>query len=287
MKTLRLPTLLLVVFILLSCARKTGLKELFELPKKLKEISAVEKVAHSDLLWTLEDSGNAPMVYGINSKGKIGHTVSLTGVTNVDWEELTSDAAGNLYVGDFGNNDNKRKDLAIYKINAEDLGKTATVPAETITFYYPEQKAFPPKKSEYFYDCEAFFIFQNTFYLFTKNRSKGFDGTTLVYKIPNTPGNHPAEYVGSYKTCNIFNHCAITSAAISPDGSKMVLLSNSRVWLFTNYKADHFLDGTAKMLELGLISQKEGVCFKDNTTLFITDERKKKTGGKLYEFALE
>jgi hypothetical protein len=31
--------------------------------------------------------------------------------------EHTKDKDGNLYVGDFGNNDNERKDLCIYKID--------------------------------------------------------------------------------------------------------------------------------------------------------------------------
>jgi hypothetical protein len=35
---------------------------------------------------------------------------------NIDWED-TKDKNGNLYVGDFGNNDNERKDLCIYKID--------------------------------------------------------------------------------------------------------------------------------------------------------------------------
>jgi hypothetical protein len=28
---------------------------------------------------------------------------------NIDWEDITKDKDGNLYVGDFGNNDNERK----------------------------------------------------------------------------------------------------------------------------------------------------------------------------------
>ena len=52
-----------------------------------------------------------------------------------------------------------------------------------ISFSYPEQKEFPPKKKEMFYDVESFFEHNGYFYLFTKNRSKGFDGTAFIYKI--------------------------------------------------------------------------------------------------------
>lgn len=46
-----------------------------------------------------------------------------------------------------------------------------------VSFYYPEQRTFPPEKTEKFYDAEAFFLVGDHFYLITKNRSKGFGGT--------------------------------------------------------------------------------------------------------------
>jgi hypothetical protein len=36
------------------------------------------------------------------------------------------------------------------------------------------------------------------FYLFTKNRSKGFDGTFLVFQVPNKEGDFEAKLIGSY-----------------------------------------------------------------------------------------
>ncbi|WP_369828775.1 hypothetical protein [Flavobacterium sp. 1] len=61
-----------------------------------------------------------------------------------------------MYIGDFGNNDNTRKDLAIYKIDQSNLqGESANV-AYTISFDYPEQTEFPPKKKDLMFDVEAF-----------------------------------------------------------------------------------------------------------------------------------
>jgi hypothetical protein len=79
--------------------------------------------------------------------------------------KITKDKDGNLYVGDFGNNDNERKDLCIYKIDKKSF-KNA-IPAYKVSFAYPEQKIFL-KKTEMFYDVEGFFEFKNNFYLFTK-----------------------------------------------------------------------------------------------------------------------
>ena len=40
-------------------------------------------------------------------------------------------------------------------------------------------------------------------------------------------------------------------------------------------------------LEFNHTSQKEGVCFKDENTLYITDEKARGEGGNLYELKIE
>jgi len=279
--------IILLGLILISCDTDSGpLKTIFLFPQELKEISAVEMTTKSDLIWTLEDKGNEANLYAIDWKGKLVSTLSITDAVNNDWEDLTSDGEGNVYIGDFGNNDNERKDLCIYKVDAAQLNKSTTKIASKISFYFPEQKDFPPTKSGLFYDVEAFFILNNTFYLFTKNRSSQFDGTTLLYSVPNEIGNHRARFISSFKTCDVYKKCAITSADSSPDGKSIVLLSGASVWVFTDYKNDDFFSGKAHQIDLQHFSQKEGICFGKNNKIYISDERKKKSGGKLYELDL-
>lgn len=278
--------LISIAFISCATSSQEVIQELFSMPKKIKESSAVEVTEKSDLIWTLEDSGNKPLLFALNIKGELINTVEITNAQNKDWEDLTSDKDGNLYIGDFGNNANERKDLTIYKINASDLTERQASFAEKTTFFYPEQVSFPPKKSERFYDVESFFLFENNFYLFTKNRSSKFDGTTLLYQVPNKPGHHPAKLLGSFKTCDNFNHCAVTSADISPDGKKVALLSSDKVWIFTDFTAPDFLSRKVQQIDLKNFTQKEGICFVSNDKLYITDEKDKKTGGKLYQLML-
>lgn len=275
------------VFISCATSSQEVIQELFSLPKKIKESSAVEVTEKSNLIWTLEDSGNKPLLFALDKKGEIVNTVEITNAKNIDWEDLTSDKDGNLYIGDFGNNDNERKDLSIYKINAADLTRKQASAAERIAFFFPEQAQFPPKKSERFYDVESFFLFEDNFYLFTKNRSSKFDGTTLLYQVPNKAGNHPAKLLSSFKTCDNFNHCAVTSADISPDGKKVALLSSDKVWIFTDFTSNNFLSGKVEQIDLKNFTQKEGICFVGNDKLYITDEKDKKTGGKLYQLLLK
>ncbi|MGB5462918.1 MAG: hypothetical protein WBM92_06095 [Aureibaculum sp.] len=254
------------------------------LPNVLSEVSAVQTIQNSDLIWMINDGGNPHRLYGVSRKGKIEKELIIN-AKNEDWEDLTSDDEGNLYIGDFGNNNNKRKDLAILKIKYTDLQKDEEIDVEKIRFYFPDQKKFPPKKKQRYYDTESFFFFNDSLYLFTKSRVLGKYGKTSLYKIPAKEGNHPAEYISSYTFCDLLT-CSITSAAISKDKKRIVLLSSDTVLLFTDFKGDDFFSGKSTQLPLDHLSQKEGVCFKNENTLYITDEKAFGTGGKLYEFKL-
>ena len=282
------PLLLAVSIILLACQQQSNddLKTLYSLPKKLKEVSGITYLPESNLLYTLEDRGNPNKIYALNAEGEIEKTITITNAENIDWEDITKDKDNNLYIGDFGNNDNKRQDLCIYKINNNELNKENALSEYKISFSYPEQKDFPPKKKEMFYDVEGFFEHQNYFYLFTKNRSKGFDGTAFIYKIPNAAGTQKATKIGEFKTCDNYNHCVLTSASISPDGKKIVVLSHDKIVLFENFQGDSFHKGTQTQINLNHFSQKESVVFKDNNTLLIADEKTSKLDGNVYEFKL-
>lgn len=283
------PFLLSFSLVLLACQQQSNsdFQELFSLPKKLKEVSGITYFPDNNLIYSLEDSGNANKIYALNAEGKLDKTITITNATNVDWEDITKDKAGNIYIGDFGNNDNERRDLCIYKVAKNELNKENAVSEYKISFSYPEQTEFPPKKKELFYDVEGFFEYQNYFYLFTKNRSKDFDGTAFIYKILNAPGVQKATKIGELKTCDNYNHCVLTSATISPDGKKVALLSHDKIVLLQNFKEDLFHTGSQTEIHLDHFSQKEAIVFKDNTTLLIADEKTNKIGGKVYEWRLK
>lgn len=268
-----------------ACAQESKLDVLAELPNDLKETSACEFT--NGKIWTTEDHGNEAKLFALDRSGKLLHTLQITGVKNNDWEELSSDSAGNLYIGDFGNNDNERRDLAIYRIDAAQLNQTETVISAKTTFFYPDQKAFPPKKSQRIFDCESFFVSGDYFYLISKNRSANFDGTAILYRVPNKPGHYPAQKISEFKTCGNYNRCAVTGADISPDSKKVALLTSDKVFLFENFTADDFFSGDSKHIELNDFSQKEGIGFSTNDELLITDEKVKKTGGNLYRLDLK
>lgn len=267
----------------LSCQNFGQLKILADLPKILEEVSGTEIVPKSDLIWMVNDGGNKPELYGLNEKGKIIKEIYVK-AKNHDWEDLASDEKGNIYIGDFGNNLNKRKNLSIIIVEQNELDeKNAEV--DRIEFEYPNQTKFPPKKKDRYFDTESLFYFRNSLYILTKSRVEGNYGKTTLYKIPAKKGKYTAEIVDEFENCKDLE-CWITSADISPDGKKVVLLSQKKVLIFSDFKGDKFLSGKVKEINLTHRSQKEGITFKDNNTLLITDERAHGSGGNLYELKI-
>ncbi len=278
----------ILALILLSCQQgSTQLKTVFTFPKKLKEVSGITYDKATNTIWALEDKGNANVIYALNAEGKLLKKITLDNAVNTDWEDITKGKDGAIYIGDFGNNNNIRTDLSIYRVDQKELKKSKARATYQIQFSYPEQTEFPPKKSKMMFDVEGFFEFKNHFYLFTKNRSKNFDGTSLIYKIVNKAGQQKAVLVGTFKTCSNYNHCAVTSAAISPDEKKIALLTHDKIILFENFKGDAFTQGKRRDIDLNHFSQKEALVFKDNQTVLIADEKADKIGGKVYELSLK
>lgn len=273
-------------FFLSGYSQSITFTKLADLPPVLKESSGLEVTGKTDI-WTIVDS-NRPTLFGIDEQGNFRHSIHLENV-NHGWEDVTQDDQGNMYIGDFGNNQNKRKDCRIYKIPPPDSINGYTVRAEIINYSYPDQKEFPPPPSKLMFDMDAMASFGDYLYLFSKNRTVPFTGYTRLYRVPNKPGNYVAELLDSinlgpghmYQTW-------VTAADVSPDKKTLALLTHDKVWLFHCFPQDKFFKGSKTVLPLNHFSQKEGLCFRTNNELYISDERTENLfGGCLYRLTFD
>lgn len=255
------------ILIILSFSCNTGkLDVIAEIDNDIDEASALEILKGSKLLWTIEDAGNKKFLYGLNSKGHIKKKIKITNAKNIDWEDLTSDNYGNIYIGDFGNNNKKRKKFTIYKVKVDTLTTNNAI-AEEIIFTMPKKE-----KSE---DFESFFLLENDFYIFSKNQNK-----SLLLKVPNKTGTHTAKLITKFELDG--KQTKITSAAISPNKKTVVLLNHDKLWMINNFKSNNFFKGDITEVKFDHDSQKEGICFKDNSTVYISDERGKNNASYIY-----
>jgi hypothetical protein len=276
--------LLFMLFVSVTTCQQSGKMNIISsLPISMNEVSGIEKIPNSDLIWMINDSGNSNELFGFNSKtSTIDLSFKIVNGTNVDWEDLATDQLGTIYIGDFGNNDNRRKDLTIYAVKDLLNNNEHELEANITTFYFEDQKKFPPKKKNLNYDVESFIVLNNYFYLFTRNRVNKFDGITKVYRVPAEEGHFKADLIDQFKTCDQKKGCQITSATILHETGDIALLSYDKVWILSNYREERFFSGDIIKIDLDHYSQKEGITFKDQKSLFITDERVGMDGGNLY-----
>jgi hypothetical protein len=266
-----------------NCQESGKLTPIASLPNSMDEISGIEMIPNSDLIWMINDSGNSNLVYGYNIKSKsIEKTLRIGNGDNIDWEDLATDIKGNLYIGDFGNNNNKRKNLTIYGLKDPLSFINDEIEASITSFTFEDQKKFPPKSKKLNFDVEAFIHLNDHFYLFTKNRSSKFDGVFKVYRIPAKEGHFVAKLIDQYSFCNQKKECQITSSTIHHASGIIALLSSNKVWLLRNYQEDRFFSGGIMTLELEDFSQKESITFKNQNELYIADERHGIEGGNIY-----
>lgn len=250
------------------------------LPPVLKEVSGMTLTESGDL-WMLNDSKNPPELFRYDPQaGKLLETRRLP-VPNRDWEDLTTDGKGNLYIGDVGNNRNARKDLRIYVYNP------ATESLDSILLRYPDQKAFAPSDPrDWNFNCEAIVFFRDSLHLFSKNNFKG-NFYTKHYVVPARPG----DYVAELRDSICLKNRVVTGAALSRDGKTFSLTgyiigkrlgilpyTKASVFYFTDFQGSDFLHGklTRKRLPKFLIArQYESITQWDEECWLVANEGRK------------
>ncbi|MCX2738848.1 hypothetical protein [Pontibacter anaerobius] len=249
-------------------AAPANIERLAKLPNEVSESSGVAVMAKGEYL-THNDAGNGPHLYKLDEKGKLLETIKLK-LPNVDWEDLAQDKDGNVYIADTGNNDNSRRELAVYKVNQEQPEQV-----QAIRFTYEDQKEYPPKKKDRNFDSEALFWSNGKLYIVSKDRGQG--QTAKIYQLPDEAGTYKAKLIGSHKL-----KAQVTGAAISPDGETVALLSEEVLHLFRDFDSvEKFYEGKYEKRPLKGAGQTEAVAFEDDQVLIITSE-----GGSLYRYAL-
>ncbi len=120
-------------------------------------------------LWTLNDSGDGPWLYQLDSGGGVARRVRLEGARNIDWESLASDRRW-LYVADCGNNSGKRKRFQLYRVALAQLGTAAdgaSIESQTLEFSFADPAPVAGVHN-HDNDCEAIAAVDGKIWLLTK-----------------------------------------------------------------------------------------------------------------------
>ncbi|MGB5403660.1 MAG: hypothetical protein WBN13_06755 [Robiginitalea sp.] len=233
------------------------------LSENIKESSGL--LLLDNRLVTLNDSGNAPVLYELDTTSlEVVREVTITNVPNTDWEALAADATY-IYIGDFGNNLGKRKDLRVLRISRADYMTKDEIKAEIISFFYEDQVDFNGKGNSD-WDAEALIAGKDSLWIFTKQwRKKG----TTIYSVPKIPGKYKARKGASYNVNGM-----VTDAALDPRRGMWYLLGYTGelqpflLQVPSGSPADGFPVSTQRhLLTVGFVKEKGGALNTEGTVV--------------------
>jgi hypothetical protein len=192
----------------------------------------------NNTLITHNDSSNANELYDIDlTTGNVTRTVTVSNVTNTDWEDITYDE-NYIYIGDFGNYDATRTNLRVLRIPIADYFNSTSVSAEIINFNYLEQTDFSVQEFSTNFDAEALIHFNNKLYIFTKNWA---DLNSNIYELPKTPGTYTISQIDVIQSDGLvtgatldMNLNSIVLCGYDLDGPFLIQLNDLGSGLFSN-----------------------------------------------------
>ena len=230
---------------------------------------------HADVLYTHNDHGSAPMIFAVRPSGALVRQFRVAS-KQTDWEDISTDDAGHLYVANTGNNDLKRTTVEVYRLTEPaDLdapaltkkgkpkknGGETTLPVEhTWRLSFPDNKPF---------DCESLFVAGGHAYLVSKAARTGEQAA--MYRFPL---DDRATELALEKVTDLPVFRRATGAAISPDGRRLAIVADRELCLFDIVAGDPAAAGRVEPTRVPLPDKKiEGVAFVKDGVMMTAESR--------------
>ena len=237
--------------------------------------------------YTLNDSGNEPDLFLIDSSGRsYGSGWRVPGAKNRDWEALSvgrCPAGSCVYIADTGDNQERYPTVVVYRTRepanpTRFLGQTDTLPLEldSLVLHYADHP----------HDLEAIYLDdEGTLYLISKGRTEGI----LLFRVPPSAWDSSAVVTPELlqKLPIQPDHAAgrwVTDAARSPDGKRVVVRTYTELYFFDFQPDGHLAVPKVAVVCLigGLEPQGEGIDWVDGKRMILTSESAMLAAGPLH-----
>ena len=240
----------------------------------------------SGIYWSINDSGNDPLLFATDSAGTDLGYVRVTGARNVDWEDLsvgpcTRTSGTCLYISDTGDNSARRPYVTVYVVpevepptGPADTARSVAV-EEAIVMRFPDQA----------HDAEGLVVTNDWLLLITKDRS----GPAMLYRAPRqAPGARTLEFVTNLALqTSLLRGRIVTGATLARSGNLLVVRTYTSLHVFELHDSQPVpltgMDGiTIPVVE----TQGEGISFDDAGRLVLSSERGARGHGTLTRLRL-
>jgi hypothetical protein len=228
------------------------------------------------IYWTHNDSGNTPHIFSFNRQGHVTGKWLVPKARNVDWEDIAigpGPSAGKwyLYIGDTGDNDHNRTEVAVYRIEEPKTGADEKCKNECTTGAPTVLRLRYPDRG---HNAETLMVHPKTGDLYIVTKGGGGDIETLVFvarvnQLTSGQAIALAE-IGELDIPEpVFRRLAggISGGDISPDGRRVALCDYFRMYeavLPAGAKFDDIWKRPFTATALGTKLQVEGIAYQAN-----------------------
>ena len=245
----------------------------FTSPEITESSGLVASRTHPGVVWTVNDSGNAPALHAATEDGSHLARYRIAGVFNRDFETLDimeRNGVPTLVVGDTGDNRARRKDVRLIGVPEPNPLKIQTgtlIPSFLLPFRYPDGAT----------DVEAMAVDETAgrFLLMTKREKP-----TRIFTLPfPEDGENPMQLA---TRLGFLPLSLVTGLSIRKDGREMAILTYGRLHLYANPDRlpwESVLSTTrpdTRPIPCNLY-QPEGIGHLSNGDILISSERKTPT----------
>jgi hypothetical protein len=253
---------------------------------QLAEISGLAASRrHPGVLYVHNDSGDPAAIYAISESGERLATLSIAGVTHIDWEDIaafTLKGKHYLLIADTGDNGGIRQTLQLHVLpEPERIADQSLAPAWSIAFRWPDG----PR------DCEAVAVDAARGQVLLVGKKRVPPDLLTLRLHPRTQKPQVARRVGSLAgisqptqedlTLNpIYGRyrSQITAADVSPDGHRLAVLNYRTAYVFARPGKTTWAQAVARPgteLHYPWLAQAEALGWSlDGKALWISSERR-------------
>jgi hypothetical protein len=238
-----------------------------------KEISGIAiSQKYQGHIWGINDSGNGSVLYLYDTENaNLKKLFILSDLSNTDWEDLTigTGLSGNthLYIADMGDNEAKRDEYAVYKIEEPktealdgEIAHTVTK-KEVIPFMYDDG----PRDAE----AIAFDPVGKKLIIISKRESQ-----VGIFELPDEPGETPhyLQQIGELPLT------FVVAAEFSADGLLFMMKTYDQIFIWERQSAEEdFCDMVARTPERApytmIEPQGESICLNEKGFFTLSEER--------------
>jgi hypothetical protein len=260
-----------------AAAATVGAAAPLKSPRLTESSGVAVSRAHPGILWTHNDSGDGPYLYATDLHGNDRGAIHVSGAEAVDWEDLAMGPCPHrpgdcLYIGDTGDNRERRASVTIYAVPEPDPPRAAadtqrfTAAALALKFRYPDGP----------HNVEALYVSprDTAVYLVPKGRR----GPVRLYRLSHSAWQSDrvatAELVQTLPiTADRSRGRLVTGAAIRADGAMVAVRTYLDIHLFRSGAQGRLVLGPHPRCSVaGLERGGEAIAFRDDSTLVLTSE---------------